>query len=70
MIFINNKTIKEAIKNAHLFQWQVADKLGVSEQTLIRWLRKEVSSEKETEILKVIDELKAGDTNASQTENN
>ncbi len=57
---MENAKIRKAIKDANVFQWQVADKLGVSEQTLIRWLRKEVSSEKSEKILSAIRELKEG----------
>ena len=41
-----NSQLKAEIKQAGLFQYQVADALGISEQTLIRWLRYELPQDK------------------------
>ena len=54
-----NTEIKEAIKKAHLFQWQVAQQVGVSEATFIRWFRSPISEEKSKKIMQAIMELKA-----------
>lgn len=50
-----NKDIKEKIKAAGLHQYQVADLCGVSETTLVRWLRYELSPEKKEMILEAIE---------------
>ena len=50
-----NKDIKEKIKLAGLHQYQVADLCGVSETTLVRWLRYELSPEKKEKILSAIE---------------
>ena len=50
-----NKDIKEKIKAAGLHQYQVADLCGVSETTLVRWLRYELSPEKKEMILAAIE---------------
>lgn len=50
-----NKDIKEKIKAAGLHQYQVADLCGVSETTLVRWLRYELSPEKKEMILSAIE---------------
>ena len=34
---MNNKELKKRIKDAHLYLWQVASKIGVCEMTLVRW---------------------------------
>lgn len=52
-----NMAIRNKIKAAGVFQYQVADRLGVSEMTLIRWLRKPLPKEKEDAICAVIDGL-------------
>lgn len=53
-----NDTIKREIKQADLFQYQIADEIGVSEQTLIRWMRYELPPEKLKKIRKAISDLK------------
>ena len=37
-----NTDIRKAAKDSGVFLWEIADKLGVSEPTLNRWLRKEM----------------------------
>lgn len=37
-------------------QWELADLLGVSEFTLTRWLRKELTEDKKEQLLKAINE--------------
>ena len=44
------------LENIH--HYQVADVLGVSEPTLNRWLRKEMSEDKKQRILDAIESLK------------
>ncbi len=53
-----NFELKQAMKAAFVPQWKVADYLGVSEMTLIRWLRKEVSAEKRDKIMQAVEHLK------------
>lgn len=50
--------IRSSIRSAGLFQYMVAERLGITEATFIRWLRKELDPPKEQEILRVIDEIK------------
>ena len=54
---MNNVDIRKEIKRNNLYQYQVAAKLGVSECTLIRWLRKELPEEKQAQIMQIIAEL-------------
>ena len=54
-----NQDIKEALRNASLKQWQLAKQLGISEFTLVRWLRDELSAERKTAIYSAIETLKA-----------
>lgn len=55
---MKNKEIKDSIKNANLFQWQIAEALGIGESTLCRKMRKEISEVEKKLILKTIDKLK------------
>ena len=52
-----NQTIRKAARAAGIPFWKIAVRLGVCEQTLIRWLRVPLDPEKEQDILAVIDEL-------------
>ena len=51
--------IRKRIKEAGLFQWQVAAKIGVTEATFIRWLRFELPDSRKREVLAAIEALKA-----------
>lgn len=54
---MKNKEIKDSIKNANLFQWQVAEALGIGESTLCRKMRKELSEYEKSLILNAIVKL-------------
>ncbi len=49
-----NEEIKKSLKSAGMYQWELANELGVSEGTLTRYLRKEISSADKHEILEII----------------
>ena len=51
---MRNKEIREAKKEKGMSQWQLGELLGVSENTVNRRLRKELSDEEKQKILKVI----------------
>ncbi len=53
-----NADIRQMIKEAGLYQWQVAQACGVTEGTFIVWLRKELSATRKQMILEAIDSLK------------
>lgn len=52
------KTVLAMAKLENIHHYQVADVLGVSEPTLNRWLRKEMSEDKKQRILDAIESLK------------
>ena len=54
---MDSKQIRQQIKAAGIFQWQVADEMGVNEVTFIRWLRKPLPEEKMHAILEAIQRL-------------
>lgn len=53
-----NESIKAAIRDAGVKQWQVAEKCGVSEFTFVRWLRRNLSKDREQAIYRAIDAAK------------
>lgn len=53
----NNEKIKEKLRKNRLKQWELADRLGVSEYTLCKRLRKPISEKLYTEINEIIDSM-------------
>lgn len=56
-----NQDIREEARKAGVKLWQIADALGISEPTITRLMRKELTAEKKAEILKIIAQLKEVD---------
>lgn len=54
---MNNLEVREAIKRARLFGYEVAAALGMSETSFSRKLRQELSSEEKVRVLATIDKL-------------
>jgi transposase-like protein len=54
-----NEDIRKLIKQSGFCSWQVADRLGVHENTFFRWLRKELSEEDKKRIYQALEELRA-----------
>lgn len=54
---VNNADIRNEMKAAGLYYWQIAAKLGIAESTFIRWLRFELSDELKADVRAAIKEL-------------
>ncbi|MDE6997348.1 MAG: hypothetical protein K2P04_05670 [Oscillospiraceae bacterium] len=52
-----NQSVRKAAKSAGVPLWKVAAAIGVSEPTIIRWLRVPLQEEKEARILSAIASL-------------
>ena len=52
-----NQKIRSALEKAGLTQWAFAERCGVSEATVYRWLRSDLPKEKELELLTKIKEV-------------
>lgn len=52
-----NEEIKRELRANQIPQWRLAQKIGVSEQTLIRWLRERLSAERKEKIEKALVDL-------------
>ena len=50
-----NVELRDAMQNSGLFQWQIAERIGVSEATFSRMLRHELPPEQKAAILRVIE---------------
>lgn len=53
----NNQEIRNALKNCNVFQYELADAVGVSEYTLCKHLRKELSTDEEERLLRAIERI-------------
>ena len=41
-----NKDLRDEMRIANVRQWEVADAIGITEMTMVKWLRKELDAEK------------------------
>ena len=55
----NNEMVRKTAKKAGVYLWELGEYLGVSENTVIRWLRKPFDSAKEVLLLNAISEVAA-----------
>ena len=52
-----NAVVKETMRINKVKQWMVADEIGCSEYTLIRWLRHKLPDDKRQLVLDAIDRI-------------
>ena len=55
---MNNKDIRQKIKKSKLFQWQVAEHIGISESSFSRRLRHELPESEKQNIYDIVQKLK------------
>jgi len=63
-----NKIIREELKARGVRHWELAHELGVSEQTLVRWLRFELSEDRQLDMLMKIEEIAKRKERSLETE--
>lgn len=54
-----NENIRKQARIGNVPFWKLGQEFGVSEQTIVRWLRIQLSLERETEMLAAIEKLSA-----------
>lgn len=47
---MQNKDLREAFRIANVRQWEVAEAIGISEMTMVKWLRREMPEDKKLRI--------------------
>ena len=52
-----NKIVRDELKSRGVRHWELAHELGVSEQTLVRWLRFELDEDRQLDMLEKIEEI-------------
>ena len=63
-----NKIIREELKAKGVRHWELAHELGVSEQTLVRWLRFELNEDRQLDMLMKIEEIAKRKERSLETE--
>ena len=52
-----NQTVRAMAKKAGIKHWQIAEYLGISEPTIVRWLRVPLSPEREKMVIEAIQKI-------------
>ena len=52
-----NQIIRDELRERKVYQWELAKALGISEATMVRKMRTEISDEETTELLALIDTI-------------
>ena len=55
---MKNADLRKKAKSAGVRLWQIADALGISEPTMTRMLRRDLTPEKERQIIQIIDQIR------------
>lgn len=54
---MENKEIRELAQRKKVRHWQIADYIGISDGTLVKWLRHELPEERAQKIMEAIDAI-------------
>lgn len=54
---MTNRDIRDAAREANVFLWQIADRIGVNDGNFSRRLRKELPPDEKEKIMRIIDDL-------------
>lgn len=59
---MSNKNIREYAKEKGVYLWQIANAMGISEPTMTRRMRSELSEQEQANIMSIIQKLSAQKT--------
>ena len=54
---MHNKDLRDEFRIANVRQWEVAEAMGISEMTLVKWLRRELPEDKKNLVRKAVQKL-------------
>ena len=60
---MENSDIRSKLREAGLYQWQLAEGMKIAEQTLVRKLRRELPEEEKQKIFAIIEKLATENNN-------
>lgn len=55
---MDNNTLRNLLKREKIYMWEVADKLGIHETTLIKKFRRELTKDQQLQIISAIESIK------------
>lgn len=55
---MENKDLREEFRIANVRQWEVAEAIGISEMTFVKWLRRELPEDKKKLVREGISKVK------------
>ena len=47
---MQNKDLRDAVRIANVRQWEVAEAIGISEMSMVKWLRRELPVDKKMRV--------------------
>lgn len=54
---MENARIRKALRDGDVRAWELAEALGIVDCTLSKWMRRELPTEQQDEMLRLIDEI-------------
>lgn len=54
---MENKDLRAEFRIANVKQWEVAEEMGISEMTFVKWLRRELSEDKKKLVREAISKV-------------
>ena len=54
---MHNKDLRDEFRIANVRQWEVAEAIGISEMTFVKWLRRELPEEKKKLVREAIQKV-------------
>ena len=54
---MHNKDLRDEFRMANVRQWEVAEAMGISEMTFVKWLRRELPEEKKKLVREAIQKV-------------
>ena len=57
---MHNKDLRDEFRIANVRQWEVAEAIGISEMTFVKWLRRELPEEKKKLVREAIRKVMNG----------
>lgn len=56
-VIVTNMDIRKELARNDIYNWELAEELGINESTLTRWMRKELQGDQRTEVERAINRL-------------
>jgi hypothetical protein len=57
-VAMKNKDLRDEFRIANVKQWEVAEAIGISEMTFVKWLRRELTEDKKKLVREAVRKIK------------